>query len=141
MRSRTISKTPATVSEGRRYDSRMTAAVLFDLDETLLDRTSSLRAFLGDQYDRFGEQLGRASGEVWVDRFVALDARGSVPKSCVYPQLLMDFGGDAALAQVLLADYQERCCQYARAFPGMRETLAALRQRGCATGLITNGEA
>jgi hypothetical protein len=53
----------------------MIAAVLFDLDETLLDRTTSLRAFLGDQYGRFGEQLGTASSEVWVDRFVDCASR------------------------------------------------------------------
>ncbi len=34
------------------------SAVLFDLDETLLDRTTSLRAFLLDQYARFSQRLG-----------------------------------------------------------------------------------
>jgi putative hydrolase of the HAD superfamily len=118
----------------------MIAAVLFDLDETLLDRTTSLRAFLADQYERFGGQLGTATSEVWIDRFLVLDARGSAHKSSVYPQILTAFGGDPALAQVLLADYRQRCCQHARAFPGMNDTLVALRARGCAMGLISNGE-
>jgi hypothetical protein len=49
-----------------RYDSRMIAAVLFDLDETLLDRTTSLRAFLADQYGRFRGQLGSATREAMI---------------------------------------------------------------------------
>ncbi len=118
----------------------MIRAVLFDLDETLLDRSASLRSFLADQYHRFRAQLGSAAPEIWCDRFTALDARGCVPKSAVYPKLLAEFGGDTAAAAALLADYRERCCHHAQAFPGMRETLTALRSGGHRTGLITNGE-
>ena len=119
---------------------RRITAVLFDLDETLLDRSASLRSFLPDQYHRFRGQLGSAAPEVWCDRFIALDVRGSVPKTSVYPRLLADFGGDVAAAAALLADYRERFCRHARAFPNIRETLTALRRDGRRTGLITNGE-
>lgn len=53
------------------------SAVLFDLDETLLDRTASLEAFLADQHRRFAPQLGHAAFDTWRDRFLALDVRGS----------------------------------------------------------------
>jgi len=39
----------------------MIRAVLFDLDETLLHRTGSLRAFLADQYARHAASLGMAT--------------------------------------------------------------------------------
>ncbi|WP_457796669.1 HAD family hydrolase [Methylocystis sp. S23] len=118
----------------------MISAVLFDLDETLLDRTGSLVAFLADQYHRFGDRLGSASFEAWRDEFLALDARGHVHKSLVYPTILATFSGDPAIAELMLVDYQENCCRYAMAFRGMTETLATLRARGLAIGVVTNGE-
>jgi putative hydrolase of the HAD superfamily len=119
---------------------RMIAAVLFDLDETLLDRTSSLRAFLRDQYTTFSSRLGCVAFEVWQDRFLALDARGHVHKSVVYPTLLAEFGGDPEAAQALFADYDLRCYRFARAFPGMAQTLTELRSEGFRLGIVTNGE-
>ncbi|KCZ83548.1 putative Hydrolase (HAD superfamily) protein [Hyphomonas adhaerens MHS-3] len=117
----------------------MIAAVLFDLDDTLLDRTGSLRSFLEDQYGRFSARLGSASFQQWQERFLELDQRGYVPKSEVYPKILKAFGGDLSIAELLLADYSERCCEHARGFPHMRETLEQLRSEGLQLGIITNG--
>lgn len=116
------------------------SAVLFDLDETLLDRTTSLRAFLSDQHRRFSDRLGTVEVDAWISRFLALDDRGRVHKSIVYPALLDVFGGDNSAADGLLADYLERCSSYARALPGMADTLEALRARGISLGIVTNGE-
>ena len=118
----------------------MIAGVLFDLDETLLDRSGSLVAFLRDQHERFGEQLGAVAFAPWRDRFLALDARGMVAKSEVYPALLASFGGDPAAAAVLNADYQSHCPDHARPFEGMTPMLEGLRARGLPMGLVTNGQ-
>lgn len=118
----------------------MVAAVLFDLDETLLNRTDSLRAFLKGQYDRFAMILGDVGFETWRDRFLALDERGHIGKSIVYPAILSEFNGDFASADFLLADYRDRFCQYALPFPEMEQTLAALRADGRKIGIVTNGE-
>ncbi len=77
------------------YGRRMIGAVLFDLDETLLDRSTSLRAFLADQWKRFALRLGKTSFDEWRDRFLALDRRGQVNKKIVYAALLAEFGGYA----------------------------------------------
>jgi phosphoglycolate phosphatase-like HAD superfamily hydrolase len=69
-------------------------AVLFDLDETLFDRTTSLVVFLTYQHGRFADRLGEVTFEVWRDRFLALDPRGYVHKSLVYLALLTEFSGD-----------------------------------------------
>ena len=118
----------------------MLNAVLFDLDETLLDRTTSLVVFLTDQYARFGGELGCGSFPVWRDRFLALDARGHVHKSIVYPSLLREFDGNLSLADELLADYFAGCPSFAVPFEGMVDTLRDLRSRGLRLGIITNGE-
>lgn len=117
----------------------MISAVLFDLDETLLDRTTSLIAFLADQHCRFVDRLGSVSLQVWRDRFLALDARGHTNKSIVYAAL-QEFGGDPAAAGELLDDYRERCCQYAQGVPGMAALLKVSRSHGLRLGIVTNGE-
>jgi len=118
----------------------MIDAVLFDLDETLLDRTSSLRAFLGDQFERFSERLGSASLDEWRDRFLALDQRGHVHKTFVYPEILREFGGDASAERGLFADYNSHFAAFAMPFDGMATTLAAIRTLGLPIGIVTNGE-
>ena len=116
------------------------SAVLFDLDQTLLDRTASLAAFLQDQYRRFDRRLGQVSGAAWQARFISLDENGYAHKSVVYPAILSEFGGDVAAADALLADYRECSCLHAQVFPGTIETLTALRLRGIKLGIVTNGE-
>ena len=96
------------------HGSGMLRAVLFDLDETLLARTASLAFFLADQHARFQGRLGEAPFEAWRDRFLALDARGHVHKSVVYPAILAEFGGDEGAAGALLDDYRKRCRLHAR---------------------------
>jgi putative hydrolase of the HAD superfamily len=118
----------------------MPAAVLFDLDETLLDRTTSLRAFLKDQFSTFAAELGAVRQDHWVARFLELDKRGSVHKSKVYPALLGAFGGNPKAADSLFVDYTMNCCKYAQAFAGMEEALATLRQAGKRLAIVTNGE-
>jgi putative hydrolase of the HAD superfamily len=118
----------------------MIAAVIFDLDETLFDRTNSLANFLEDQHSRFGDRLGVAGFGAWRDKFLTLDKRGHVPKSLVYPEILASFGGDATAADDLLLDYRNRRCRFARPFPGMAHTLSVIRLRGLAIGIVTNGE-
>jgi putative hydrolase of the HAD superfamily len=118
----------------------MIRAVLFDLDETLLDRTGSLVSFLADQHARYGECLGHAPLPAWRARFLALDEGGHVHKSIVYPAILKEFGGDPGMADTLLADYRETCCRHARPFDGAAALLGALRAQGLKLGLVTNGE-
>jgi putative hydrolase of the HAD superfamily len=118
----------------------MISAVLFDLDETLLDRTTSLRAFLANQFERYAERLGDVALDEWRDRFLALDQRGQVHKTLVYPAILAEFDGDASAADALFADYALRCSAFAVPFDTMISTLAAIRSSGLSIGIVTNGE-
>lgn len=117
----------------------MIEAVLFDLDETLLDRRVSLVRFLADQHARHAERLGAVAFDAWRDRFLALDRNGQVPKRVVYPALLAAYGSDLSLADTLVAEYLSDCCRFAQPVPGMAETLGALRAQELALGVITNG--
>jgi putative hydrolase of the HAD superfamily len=118
----------------------MITAVLFDLDETLLDRTSSLASFLVDQYGRFQSELGSPPLKAWLERFIALDKRGSVHKRLVYPAILEEFGGALDAAPALLEDYLAGCHRHARPFDGMHRVLSELRLEGKRIAVVTNGE-
>jgi putative hydrolase of the HAD superfamily len=118
----------------------MIDAVMFDLDDTLLDRTGSLHRFLVEQYQRFHDLFGGVASSRFRERFLVLDAHGHVPKSTVYPALLAEFGIEQDAAADLLADYRLNCCRHAAAIPGAFEVLAELRRRDIKLGIVTNGE-
>ncbi len=139
MKNALVRLAPFAAAPDASYAWRMIAAVLFDLDETLLDRTASLKAFLADQFARHAADLGAVEADRWQRRFLELDQRGHMPKTLVYPQLLVEFGGRAAAAKALLRDYREGCCRFARGHAGMAETLRALRAAGLKLGIVTNG--
>jgi len=121
------------------YPCVMIDAVLFDLDETLLDRTTSLRAFLADQFGRHAGSLGNVGMEQWREHFLALDRRGQVLKTIVYPAILAEFGGEAGAYQTLFADYASRCSAFAVPFDAMMSTLIAIRSMGLPIAIVTNG--
>ncbi|CEI53518.1 hypothetical protein [Acinetobacter bereziniae] len=65
----------------------MIQAVLFDLDQTLLDRTSSLVQFLNWQLNTL-TLVPLSQQQNFIQRFIALDANGAVWKDKVYAQLI-----------------------------------------------------
>ena len=68
----------------------MCKAVLFDLDQTLLDRNTSLKSFLNWQVNDL-QLIYQAQKEIFIQRFIELDANGSVWKDLVYRQLIDEF--------------------------------------------------
>lgn len=115
----------------------MIAAVLFDLDETLHDRSASLRDFLTSQHERHLADC--CSLKVFMESFVRLDAHGSLPKASLYPRLLSELGITNANAIMLAEDYVAQFHRRARHMDGAMPLLHALRLRGLKLGIITNG--
>lgn len=115
----------------------MIAAVLFDLDETLHDRSASLHDFLISQHER--HLAGCCSREVFMECFVRLDAHRSLPKTSLYPQLLSELDITTVDANMLAEDYAAQFHRHARHMDGAMPLLHALRQRGLKLGIITNG--
>lgn len=83
----------------------MIRAVIFDLDGTLLDRETSLRMFVEDQYERYMDRL-MVSKTIYVSRFIELDNHGYVWKDKVYQQMnnLKSMGIAAYFDEILISE-------------------------------------
>jgi putative hydrolase of the HAD superfamily len=112
-------------------------AILFDLDDTLLDRTASLICFIRDHFQRYG--LDHLPYDTYQARFLELDQRGYAPKPWMFQSLIDEFALPAAVG-TLLADFQDGAWHSCTLLPGARDVLLALRSRGYRIGVITNGE-
>jgi putative hydrolase of the HAD superfamily len=115
------------------------AAVLFDLDETLLDRTQSLTRFVQAQYQRFFPHCHHIPPGAFRQRFVELDAHGTVWKDKVYQQLLAEQKFAGVGWEELLNDYVDHFADSCVGFPHLHTMLDALAVRGYRLGIVTNG--
>lgn len=117
----------------------MSKAILFDLDQTLLDRTLSLKLFLNWQVN-FLQLVPQAEKQNFIARFIELDANGSVWKDLVYRQLIEEFKllkySEQQLLNIYIQDFNKFCV----AFDGVEETILKLFQAGFKLGLISNGK-
>lgn len=118
----------------------MIRGILFDLDETLLTRSASLKSFLQDQYTRYLFYFREIPFATFQARFLALDERGYVHKSVVYRQLLAEWNIKGLTYDQLLQDYRQNFSQHATAFPACHEVLTHLRAQAYKLGIVTNGE-
>jgi putative hydrolase of the HAD superfamily len=117
----------------------MIRAVLFDLEETLIDRRSSLIEFLKAQREG-NEHLHEVERPTYIESFLALDDYGRIGHMVAYQKLVKDLGLGCA-AEGLIADYEERLPAFARLFPHVLTALKGLKDRGLKLGVVTNGPA
>lgn len=113
-------------------------AVLFDLDETLLDRSASLHSFV--QWQARGMLRNSVvDANKFCDRFIQLDAHGSVWKDRVYQQLIEEFRISDWTVKELLASYELCFSGFCVPKPGALDAVIKLAGQGLKIGLVSNG--
>lgn len=119
-------------------DDKMIQAVLFDLDQTLLDRTSSLEKFLEWQINTL-TLVPLSQQQNFIQRFITLDANGTVWKDKVYAQLIQEFQISKITVQALLTSYIQDFNKFCVAFQSVDSVLDRLVKADFSLGLISNG--
>ncbi|MFD3448957.1 HAD family hydrolase [Microbacteriaceae bacterium 4G12] len=117
----------------------MIKAAIFDLDGTLLDRDSSLKLFIKDQYKRHIDKLNHIPKEQYISRFIELDNKGYVWKDKVYQQLIQEHSISNLTWEQLLEDYITNFQHHCIPFTNMEQVLQELKNKGLLLGMITNG--
>ena len=119
----------------------MPSAILFDLDNTILDRHNSLAHHLSQQPGRLPGIFAAISFDEYVDAFMELDDNGYTARAEVFQGvervLRLPAGTASALLQDLQAHFPDECIT----FPKAHEVLGMLAGNGLRLGLITNGAA
>lgn len=110
---------------------RFPAAVLFDLDGTLLDSAPDFFATLAVMAERRGWE---APADALIRPVVSKGSRAML--AAAFPQLAQD--QREALVDEFLDTYQDLIGQHARLFDGVEPMLQALEQAGCRWGIVTN---
>ena len=113
-------------------------SVLFDLDETLLDRSESLKEFaLWQSKGMLRREI--SDPNLFCQRFVELDSNGGVLKNKVYSQLIDEFGiNDWTLAE-LTSSYDLCFSGFCREKEGALDAVEELKGIGFKLGLVSNG--
>lgn len=114
----------------------MITTVIFDLDQTLLNRTATFTRFLEQQYGRFKHELATISPADYVSAILQRDNNGYTPKQDVYDQLCQEW--QLAIAAELLADFHKNYGFEPVLNERAIEVLEKLSQ-SYVLGLITNG--
>ena len=112
------------------------AAVLFDLDDTLLDRRGSVERYLAGHAAR--AKLDAAVAAVYRSRFWELDENGHRSRADLFDRLGAEFPLVGS-PQVLLADFIEHGFATCEWLEGADDVLAWCRSERLRLGLITNG--
>ena len=118
----------------------MIEAVLFDLDETMTDRSASLAKYAALFHSAFAKHIGPVDvGDVEA-AFVALDMRGYRPREEVYAGIVDNLPWVSVPQTTAIGEHWRTWFpRSAIARIGLRETLATLAEAGIRLGVVTNG--
>jgi putative hydrolase of the HAD superfamily len=114
--------------------------VLFDLDETLMDRERAVNVLATEFIDLYGGDLGDADAESLTRVFLEADEGGYRPKEEMLARLVAELPWDREPElQDFLDFWQSTFPRCAQPMPGMFEVLETLQERGIRMGIVTNG--
>ena len=116
----------------------MIKAILFDLDETLIDRAETMRRFLVAQH-RIFPGLSGCTSATFASICLSYQDNGYADKQTAYTSACMALGvKNSSLAEKLYADFKDRYGNEPVPFPDVSETLKLLRRK-YRIGLVSNG--
>lgn len=114
-------------------------AVLFDLDQTLLDRSASLINFVSWQVKgMLRSQVHDAS--LFINRFIQLDSNGTVWKDEVYKTLIKEFAIVGWSVEELTTSYELCFSGFCQPKKGVLKAVNILYEMDLKLALVSNGK-
>lgn len=113
-------------------------AVLFDLDDTLHDKSANLRTFAAAQYVRAGLRALGVAAQQWEVQYVALNNL-RIEKTEVFERLGSLFHLAPSLSRSLREAFDADSGRTTAPYPGVHQLLRSLRESGIRLGIVTNG--
>lgn len=137
------------------YSLRMSAngkyrAVLFDMDETLIQHQRTGLELIHLVYEEFrdrlpgveepvfGRTLWKKANDMWSMMFDGV-LPGSIARPYTFKNTLRELQADLELSIPMLESFERHALEATRMTPGADQVLAALRGAGFRTGVVTNG--
>lgn len=118
----------------------MPIAILFDLDDTLLDRRRSIEAYARRFHDDFARELASASPDELTALMLQADRGGYRARREVSDELMATLPwSNQPTVEVLFEHWMQHFPLDAQPRQHARKTLQTLNDQGFALGLITNG--
>lgn len=118
----------------------MIKSIVFDLDETILDRTKSMERFISYQHNKLVELGNFIDFMDYKNRFMYLDNNGYTWKDKVYGCLIEEFEIKGITMEKLLEDYVQNFNKFVCAMPNLYKVLDFLKNKDIKMGIITNGK-
>jgi putative hydrolase of the HAD superfamily len=117
-----------------------TKAIIFDLDNTLLDRDLTLISFCDKFVDKFSSRLNLTLKEDIIQQIRKSDRNGYRKKDELFEELLEVLPWETKPSKSELNEYwMLEFCNCVVPMNGMMDVLVELKQRGLKLGIITNG--
>lgn len=113
-------------------------AVIFDLDDTLHDKSSTLRTVAKEQYYSFELASLGVDAKFWQTSFVDLNNL-RIEKTEVFSRLAQLFDIPRDIEALLLNQFDANLGKSAKPFVGAQEMLESLKAHGLKVGIVTNG--
>lgn len=125
-------------------------AVLFDMDETLIQHQLTGFELIHLVFDEFSEQLPgideakfgatlwKKANDLWNMMFDGV-LSGEVARPYTFKNTLRELNADDLLAVPMMEAFERHVLANTRRTPGSDEVLKALRDAGYRTGVVTNG--
>jgi len=121
-----------------RIDKTIITTIIFDLDQTLVDRRAIFVNFLRGQHERWAEKFADTGADQYIRFILSLDNNGYSDKATIYQQVASKFGLNDDAGPALYADYTEFYGASPVLYPGVHQLLTRLAKQ-YKLGLISKG--
>lgn len=113
-------------------------AILFDLDNTLIDRTATVLHFLKDQYKEF-DFINFCNEEDYLNSFMKYDNNGYAEKLDIYGKIVNDLKIKKTTPETLLRHFKENYPYEPILFPEVKQELQKLKDTNLKIAIVSNG--